>query len=198
MCTLLLCSFPWLCIFWHHLLSYHPFPLSCFLQNQLYPLLCTVSYPQRNEVCYSFSANLPCSHHHAFQRSQSVSRWLALLWIQQTKVFPRSDLALVAKTAGETSHLWDKHTLLLWVNPGQQLRATQPPSSRGIGHKIRMVEVRKLLSWEERSLIWKAKAVCTSKAKQGSYPLFSINRQVYSYSSRKVGLHHTQLLLQKK
>lgn len=147
--------------------------LSCFLQNQLCSLLCMVLYPQRSEVCHSFLANLARSHHHVFQRSQSVSRWLALLWIHnKPRYLTRSHLAPGGKMTGVT--FWDQHTVLLWVNPGQH-RVTQPPSSCGMGQTIRMIKVRKLLGWDKNSLTWKAKAVCTSKVKQGSHPLFPIN-----------------------
>lgn len=41
------------------------------------------------------------------------------------------------------------------------------------------VKVRKLLSWDKGSLTGKAKALRTSKAKQGVYSLFPIGRQVF-------------------
>lgn len=171
-----------------HLLCYHLFPLSCFLQDQLCPLLCMVPYPQRSEVCRSFPANLPCSHHHASQRGQSVSGWLALLWIHnKPRHLPRSHTAPGAKMSGVTSCFeTNVHCccgLILGSSSGPH---SHPPSVARV-REIRMVKVRKLLGWDKKSLTPKAKAVWTSKAKQGSHPLSLINRQVFAIPPEKQG-----------
>jgi len=53
--------------------------------------------------------------------------------------------------------------------------------SSGTGETIRRVKVRKLVGWDKGSLIGKAKAMCTSKAKQGIHSLLPVSTQVFSH-----------------
>ena len=71
-----------------------------------------------------------------------------------------------------------------WFNPSQQLSPTQPlahsPLS-GNGERIGRVKVRKLVGWDKDSLIGKAKATHTSKAKPGIHSSLPTSRQVFSH-----------------
>ena len=73
---------------------------------------------------------------------------------------------------------------MLWFNPSWQLSTTQPlthlPHS-GIGERIRRIKVRKLMGCDKDSLIGKAKATHSSKAKQGIHLPLPIGRQVFSH-----------------
>ena len=50
-----------------------------------------------------------------------------------------------------------------------------------MGERIGRVKVRKLMGWDKDSLIGKAKATHTSKAKQGIHSLLPVGRQVFSH-----------------
>jgi len=65
-----------------------------------------------------------------------------------------------------------------WFNPSQHLSSTP---SWWDGVWFARVKARKLLGWDKDNLISKAKAVHTSKAKQGIHSLFPIGRQVSSH-----------------
>ena len=56
------------------------------------------------------------------------------------------------------------------LNPSWQLSPTQPFTTPpgGMGERIGRVRVRKLMGWDKNSLIGKAKAAHTSKAKQAN------------------------------
>ena len=50
-----------------------------------------------------------------------------------------------------------------------------------MGERIRRVKIRKLVGWDKDSLVGKAKAARTSKAKQGIHSPLPIGRQVFSH-----------------
>ena len=82
------------------------------------------------------------------------------------------------------SVLGAKISWVLWFNSSWQLSPTEPlahSTPGGMGERIRRVKVRKLMGWDKDSLIGKAKAVRTSKAKQGIHLLLPTGRQVLSH-----------------
>lgn len=72
---------------------------------------------------------------------------------------------------------------MLWVNPSQQWRNTQMLAhSPTVGwvKRIRNVKVRKPVGWDRDSLIGKAEAMHTRKAKQRVHLLLPISTKVFS------------------
>lgn len=72
---------------------------------------------------------------------------------------------------------------LSWFNPGQQLSLTQPLAHSlhsGIGERMGRPTGRNLMGWDKGSLTDKAKAACTSEAKEGIHSPLPISRQVFN------------------
>lgn len=82
---------------------------------------------------------------------------------------------------------------LSWFNPCQHSGLTQllthSPTS-GTGESVGRIKAGKLLGWDKGTLIEKAKAVQTSKAKQGISSLLPMGRQEFSHLLERAGPHH--------
>ena len=86
------------------------------------------------------------------------------------------------------------HRHLSWFKPSRELSPTQPLAPWWDGERIVRVKVRKLMGWDKDSLISKAKATHTSKAKQGIHSPLPISRQVQPSPGKQGSITHNSYL----
>ena len=86
-----------------------------------------------------------------------------------------------------SSHFEIEFYALTVLSPHQLL--TYSPTN-GMRKRIRRVKVRKLVGWDKDSLTGKAKAVCTSKAKQRIHSPLPMDRQVFSHLQERRAPSH--------